>query len=471
MSWIAVGTAAVSVGAGMYNSNKANQAATKAANNELSPAEIAQQSLDVQINNAGRIFDNESSLQPQYADLNNEVLRQQLLGSGGEFDINAYWNSLTDAERADFTGAGEDQGISGPEWLKRTAVEQAQRGYPKYQGVLDQYRTKDPNSLTGIIADTTKETSAIQAGANTAQRTADIVDVENLGARATAAYKAANPELAASMDSLSGRVNGGAFAGSGGANQIYAQESSLLAGMRDQARNGLTNLSPLQQELERQSMGELQLNGRLSAGATRDAEQAVRAAAADRGMVMSNSTIFNEAFHKDSLVRQRQAAARDLALGVDKAGQDQLGNNRKFALDVTGYDQDLNKFNAAQGNDMSMFNADHLRMLNNDQFSREYSLANLQANQAQNPFSLVTGRSAAPAQAGGLADGANAMQPGPKFTSLFDDTTSSILNTNYNAQQNAYLNQANNYGAVAGSFFEGGLGLAGDIYGNKGGGG
>ena len=120
---------------------------------------------------------------------------------------------------------------------------------------------------------------------------------------------------------------------------------------------------------------------------------------------------------------------------------------------------------------MSMFNADHLRMLNNDQFSREYSLANLQANQAQNPFSLVTGRSAAPAQAGGLADGANAMQPGPKFTSLFDDTTSSILNTNYNAQQNAYLNQANNYGAVAGSFFEGGLGLAGDIYGNKGGGG
>ena len=337
--------------------------------------------------------------------------------------------------------------------------------------MLDQYRTKDPNSLTGIIADTTKETSAIQAGANTAQRTADIVDVENLGARATAAYKAANPELAASMDSLSGRVNGGAFAGSGGANQIYAQESSLLAGMRDQARNGLTNLSPLQQELERQSMGELQLNGRLSAGATRDAEQAVRAAAADRGMVMSNSTIFNEAFHKDSLVRQRQAAARDLALGVDKAGQDQLGNNRKFALDVTGYDQDLNKFNAAQGNDMSMFNADHLRMLNNDQFSREYSLANLQANQAQNPFSLVTGRSAAPAQAGGLADGANAMQPGPKFTSLFDDTTSSILNTNYNAQQNAYLNQANNYGAVAGSFFEGGLGLAGDIYGNKGGGG
>ena len=122
MSWIAVGTAAVSVGAGMYNSNKANQAATKAANNELSPAEIAQQSLDVQINNAGRIFDNESSLQPQYADLNNEVLRQQLLGSGGEFDINAYWNSLTHAERADFTGAGEDQGISGPEWLKRTAV-------------------------------------------------------------------------------------------------------------------------------------------------------------------------------------------------------------------------------------------------------------------------------------------------------------------------------------------------------------
>ena len=451
-----LGATALSTAGGLVANNQANKAAQAAANAaQIDPVEQARQSLDLQIQYAPQLLALEQQLQPGYADLANTTLSRQLFGQGTQFDSGAAWNALTDAQRADYTRAGADQGISGTEWWKRTIQEQAQQGDPQKQALLSQFTRTDPNSLLGIYEQAQPALSNLQATTNTAARQADIADVTNLGGQAVAAYRNANPELTSATNSLSANIAADRAAGGPSvANGQLASGSPLMGTLEADAAAKLNSRTALQAELERQAMAELGTGGRLSAQGTRDAEQAVRAAAADRGMVMSNSTIFNEALNKESLVRQRQAEARALGLTVDAAGVNQDTNNRNYALGV-----------ASQGNQLSTFNADLSRALNNDQYGREFALTQMLQSQSVDPYSLVLGRGNATPMAFNAAGQAGAMQTGPQYSTLFDPTVSSIANNNANANAAAGNARANNWGAMAGSIFGGGFGLAGDILG------
>ena len=110
---------------------------------------------------------------------------------------------------------------------------------------------------------------------NSAQRQADIADVMNLGPQALKAMKTANPEQAALLD-----------------------------------------------EMTRQAMDELKLNGLLSPDEERAVIQNTRAAFADRGMDLSNPAMFAEAMNLDGATRARQDRARSFAgdvLGFQKS--------------------------------------------------------------------------------------------------------------------------------------------------------
>ena len=58
----------------------------------------------------------------------------------------------------------------------------------------------------GLYEDMTPRMSGLTASANTAARSADIGDVESLGPRNLAALKAANPELARLLDTMTGQA-------------------------------------------------------------------------------------------------------------------------------------------------------------------------------------------------------------------------------------------------------------------------
>jgi hypothetical protein len=61
------------------------------------------------------------------------------------------------------------------------------------------YGTPEQQGVVGMLQRTTPQISAIEQAAASAQREADIIDVERLGSRAAEAFRAANPQLASAM--------------------------------------------------------------------------------------------------------------------------------------------------------------------------------------------------------------------------------------------------------------------------------
>jgi hypothetical protein len=479
---IATGTAlalgaAATAGSTVYAANQARSSARDAQNNQLNPIDIARQSIDLQREYAPTILGLEEQYRPAYADLNNRTTNQALFGNSF-FNAEAALAAMTPEARADIEAEAARTGYSPAEWLAGHTAEQAPRGDAVASSMFNTYGGRS-GGLLDNYAGAAARLGQIQAGANTAQRTADINDVENLGARATAAFRNANPDLAAATTGLQDRIAaarnvtpGAGAAPAATAAITTARGSSLLPQLESDAASWLNRETPIQAELTRQAMAELATGGRLSAEATRDAEQAVRAAAADRGMVMSNGTIFQEALNKESLTRQRQAEARQLGLTVDAAGMQQRNANRDYALGVsdrgTALDQfntnQLNAgsiFNAGQSNQMAQFNAELARARDNDQYGREFAMTGLLQSQAQDPYALVLGRSPALGAATGAVQQAG-MGGGPQLFQTFDPTVSSIFNTNYNATQAANLSAANNNAALTGA----GISSLGSIFGS-----
>jgi hypothetical protein len=525
---IATGTAllasgALAAGATAYSASQARGAARDAQRNQLNPTDIARQSIDLQRQYAPTILGLEEQFRPAYADLNNRVTNQSLFGNSF-FNAEAALAAMTPEARADIEAEAARTGYSPAEWLAGHTAEQAPRGDAVATSLRNDFGGTE-GGLLDIYEGAAGRLGQIQAGANTAQRTADINDVENLGARASAAFRNANPDLAAATTSLQDRIAAArnvtpganpaaqatmrdataAQAATREATAANAAGSRLLPGLERDAARSLNRPTTLQAELERQAAAELATGGRLSPEAARDAEQAVRAASEARGLTLSNSSIFGEALNKESLTRQRQAEARQLAMGVDQAGVAARNANRSYALGVadrgTALDQfnagqltDTSRFNAAQGNatsqfnaglatntslanaaqanagsifnagqsnQMAQFNAELARARDNDQYGREFAMTGLLQSQAQDPYALVLGRSPALGAATGAVQQAG-MGGGPQLFQTFDPTVSSIFNTNYNAGQAANLSAANNNAALTGA----GISSLGSIFGS-----
>lgn len=239
--------------------------------------------------------------------------------------------------------------------------------------------------------------SQISADSNTAQRTADIRDVENLGSRASQAFLNANPELKAQLDRATAMQNQGPGSGqtmleqqlqSGvnfanlqpdrlsaqqlstpsalQANQISATQVNPYDAIRvdgGPAINAMTVNSPsirageiqggalqdrltqqamdagpsaISQRLQQAALDAMQQGGQLSEQEMRDATQATRAAYAARGMGLGDQAALGEV--QNRLINQRQRQLENLGL-AGQINQQLLGEqaaNRGFAQGVLG---------------------------------------------------------------------------------------------------------------------------------------
>lgn len=235
--------------------------------------------------------------------------------------------------------------------------------------------------------------SAQDATANTAQRQADINDVSNLGGQARQAYLNANPDLAATMQSLSSSVNAagsatplsinanlasaGALGDAARATTTDASPGTLGAASQmdptsftaTRAANGALTpqlfsdamnygqKSPLQQQLEQQASSQLATGGNLTASELGNAQQSVRSAYAARGLNDSNGSIGAEILSTDAAQKAKLQAAQQFAANTDAAGQQQLQAGRTFATGVNDSLTSLNQFNANSANSAAATNA------------------------------------------------------------------------------------------------------------------
>jgi hypothetical protein len=201
--------------------------------------------LQAQVDLADEVYASESQFRPQYAKLDNQIMRDNLLGAGND------------------------------------------------PGLLNLFETQ--------IA---PRASALDATTATKQRTADISDVEALGPRAAAAFKAANPDQAA-----------------------------LLARLNEQALG--TGASDIENELNRQAMSDLRLGGDISPDENRNVQQYTRGIFQQRGLTNSNPAIFAEALNRSEFSRGRLNERRAFAQGVDQYSNERKGMDRSFLGNVT----------------------------------------------------------------------------------------------------------------------------------------
>lgn len=132
-------------------------------------------------------------------------------------------------------------------------------------------------------------TLELQRAGTNYQRAGDISDVAALGPASTAAFLAANPYLAGSLNNLFSRTS----------------NTGLLNTLNDQAAAGLAAGGNLTPEEERANT------------------QATRTAFADRGTLMGNNAIGAELLNRDAARRQRLQQAQSLAGGVQTMNQGQ----------------------------------------------------------------------------------------------------------------------------------------------------
>lgn len=160
---------------------------------------------------------------------------------------------------------------------------------------------------------------------NTAQREADVSDVERLGGRVIDANLAANPFLKRSLGLLSDREND----------------------------------SPVLQTLNDQAMEALRGGGELTAQDQRAIDQATRSGFSDRGTVFGNQSIGAELLNRDAARRARAAAGQQFATsvqGLNQAQNDFVG--RATQIDATSLSDPwmalLNRASGAGGSAASM---------------------------------------------------------------------------------------------------------------------
>ena len=317
-----------------------------------------------------------------------------------------------------------------------------------------------------------------EAGARGAAREADIADVERLGGRAAAAFREANPQLAAALARAEGLAapTGGAFRefeqaalAQAGAPlmQVAAPEAlgrgALGGGLYGEAV-GAQGLGRVGSILGGRAAELAASRGQLTAEEIRASQQAIREAAAARGTEMGAGAITAEAVSR--LAGERERMERDLALAasLNQATLAETAQNRAFRMGVQEADIARQAANRAAAMDVAGLNLQagltqqqqrlaNLGLLGQARqgataADRAYGLQLLGAQQgvASDPFQAILGRpsqafaagQAQPQFAAGLAQG---MQ-GPQ---LFDP------NAGINLALQNQANLANYQSAIYGS--------------------
>lgn len=292
---------------------------------------------------------------------------------------------------------------------------------------------------TGTLSDINRrltDEAALQSRmANTAQREADLADVQRLGGQVSAAQRGANPELFANLARLDEAAAYDITPGR--AEQLFGEWA------------GQAGPTALERQLEEQASRELALGDQLSPEEQRLVRVQSRAAADARGRGFSNAALADEVLNTAGARQARADARRGFALQTNaqvRAGQ---ASDRGFLGQAAGFEA------ARRG----------------EQFGRRLSATQARLATMTDPFQGVLGRASVNqgtnAQLFGNAvgtAGASAQQTRGMFDP-FNAYASDLFNTNYNAEASARNATANNraamgsgIGALAGGFLLGPLG-------------
>jgi len=294
-----------------------------------------------------KLLDSETQFRPQYTALNLQDLNQYMLGVGGQ------------------------------------------------PGALEQ------------LATASQKAGEIQSAANTQQRTADIADVQNLGASAAAAYKAANPDLwkqfeaaqgagasqnnYAALQQMLGQPTGGDIQ----FNPVHAQMAQAqMLGQQQQVGSGALGDKLYGQAMNTGGLGQVgttlqgraqqlaQSTGRLTGDELRNLQQSVRGAYAARGTDMSSGAVSAEALGRLTNERQRMMEDLQASSALNQAGQAEIGANRAFQQGVQASDLGRQFGNVGTNLQVGMANQGAANQfgLANQGAANQFSLANQQAS-------------------------------------------------------------------------------------------
>lgn len=264
-----------------------------------------------------------------------------------------------------------------------------------------------------------EQAGGIERSIMSQQRAADIADVEALGGRASAAFLAANPELARSLQEAEA-LRPGAFS---------QRQLDLMAGLQDAGMQQLQQ-APGEAQLQAAGLDFLSRGGQLTPLQQRAVEQQSRAAGVARGRELDSSSITNEIANR--LAQEMQLEQQNVQMGAGLLGQS-FGMGQQRLGTGLGIGSNIGSLEQAQR-----------------QADRSYAMNLVGARQAtaSDPFQAILGR---PSQAPGMGMAQSqfgaqlAGQPlGPN---LFDPNAG--INLALQQQQNLANYQSNIYGSQA----------------------
>ena len=361
--------------------------------------------------------------------------------------------------RAGVIGANGKPGIFDPS-VQNPILE----GEGKYRPEYIDLDIKDTNQYAqgniNLTEDLAGRYGEIGSNANTAQRNADLADVEALGGRASAAYRNANPELAKSLDSASSY---------GGPSNYYADTENAVKNTPQYGDVGYTKVgynnvgagrlgNDIQSEamaargfgatgsqLDAQAQKFAQSTGELSADEMRALQQSVREGYASRGTAMGAGAVTAEALARLTNQRGRMMEDINMASNLRTANQGELESNRNFRTGVQRDDVARRQDNSLRNLDADFANqkydastqienrnfqadqyqkyldnlagvGDKRRTQNQDDRGYALDLAGLQRDNAINPFDVIqNNRSNAVTSADAATQWANGLKTGPQL--------------------------------------------------------
>jgi hypothetical protein len=288
------------------------------------------------------------------------------------------------------------------------------------------------------------------------QRAADIADVEALGGRASAAFLAANPELASALNQAEALRGGGPNVNQeilGTISGIGAQVGQGELG-RGLQKAGMQQLygAPGEQQLTEAGLDLISRGGNISPIQARNAVQQARIASQARGRTGDISSMYGEVGAR--LAAEMDFESRNLGIGSQLLNQAFSMGQQRLGAASSLYGQDLaSQQLKLQSQGVGLQGLLGLGQLQAGQNAadRSYALSLAQARQstASDPFQAILGR---PAQAPGMglastqfAAGLAGQQLGPN---LFNPNTGINLALQNQANQTNY--QSSIYGAQAG---------------------
>jgi hypothetical protein len=290
-----------------------------------------------------------------------------------------------------------------------TQIRLAPEQLAAYQATAPGYAATDVSVLgqslfgpdfTGNLSDInrrlTDEAATQSQEANTAQRKADIADVQSMSGAVTAAQRAANPELFGNLDALDAAAAGGITPGAAeNAFGAAAMQSSPRFTARDvnftgvragrvqpgAVSNSMTNPdgpSAIESALQTQALSDLGQGDQLSADEARLVRVQSRAAADSRGRGYSNAALADEVLNTAQARQARLDSRRTFATGVNSALRSGQAADRSYGLAKDSFRSGIDQFNVGNRLAADQFNVGN--RLGADQFNSTNSLASQQFN-------------------------------------------------------------------------------------------